>query len=102
MFIACVHIHVKPEYREKFIELSMENARKTREEPGNLRFDVIQSQEDENRFMLYEVYRDSSGMDAHKQTCHYAAWRDAMPAMMAEERYTEKYHPVYPMNAEEF
>ena len=41
MYIACVHVHVKPENGDAFIEATLENARNTVREPGALRFDVI-------------------------------------------------------------
>jgi len=41
MHVVCVHVHVKPENRDDFINASLENARNTIREPGNLRFDVI-------------------------------------------------------------
>ena len=86
MYVVCVHVHVRGEHREEFIVATLENARNTIAEPGNLRFDVIQQIEDPNRFMLYEVYRDEAGMLAHKETAHYAAWRDTVEPWMAEPR----------------
>lgn len=78
MYVACVHVHVKPEHRDDFIQASLKNAASTTREPGNLRFDVIQQADDPNRFVLYEVYRDEAGMESHKQTTHYANWRNAV------------------------
>ena len=46
MFVACVHVHVKEENREHFIEATLENARNSVREPGNLRFDVNQQTDD--------------------------------------------------------
>ncbi len=96
MHVVCVHVHVKPEHREEFIRETLVNARHTVQEPGNLRFDVIQRIDDPNRFMLYEVYRDEAGMEAHKQTAHYARWRDAVAAWMAEPRQGIKHVPLFP------
>lgn len=96
MHVVCIHVHVKPESRDAFIEATLENARNTIQEPGNLRFDVIQQVGDPNRFVLYEVYRDEAGMNAHKQTAHYARWRDAVAAWMAEERRGVKHLSLFP------
>ena len=57
---------------------SLENARNTIQEPGNLRFDVLQQADDPDRFVLYEVYRDEAGAKAHKETPHYARWAEAV------------------------
>jgi len=96
MYVVCIHVRVKPEHREDFIAASVENAKNTVQEPGNLRFDVIQQIDDPNRFMLYEVYRDESGMQAHKETAHYAKWRDAVGDWMAEPRRGVKHQSLFP------
>lgn len=96
MYVVCVHIHVKPEHRDAFLEASKENARRTVQEPGNLRFDVLQQADDTDRFMLYEVYKDEAGMNAHKETAHYAAWRTAVETWMAEPRRGVKYDSCFP------
>ena len=96
MYVVCVHVHVKPENRHDFIQASLENAAGTVKEPGNLRFDVMQQSDDPNRFMLYEVYLDEDAMDAHKQTAHYATWRDTVADWMAEPRKGVKYQSLFP------
>ena len=99
MYVVCVHVRVKPKNRDDFIRASMENASNTVEEPGNLRFDVIQQTNSPNRFMLYEVYQDEAAMQAHKKTPHYAAWRDAVADWMAEPRRGVKYQSLFPKAA---
>jgi len=100
MHVVCIHVHVKPEHREEFLRETLENARNTVREPGNLRFDVIQQIDDPDRFMLYEVYRDEAGMEAHKATAHYARWRDAVAPWMAEPRKGVKHVSLFPERAE--
>lgn len=102
MFIACVSVYVKPEHREAFIEASLENARNTRKEPKNLRFDVLQGLEDPDYFFLYEVYRDESGMDDHKTTNHYQKWRETVEEMMAKPREGIKHRNLFPETEEAF
>ena len=97
MYIVHVFVHVKPEYIEDFKAASLENARNSVQEPGIARFDVIQQADDTSRFVLLEVYRDSSSAPAaHKQTKHYARWRDSVADMMDEPRYAIKYHNLFP------
>lgn len=96
MYAVCVHVCVKEENREEFIAATLENAQATIQEPGNLRFDVIQQIDDPNRFVLYEVYRDEAGMGAHKDTPHYAKWRDTVAAWMAEPRQGVKHAALFP------
>ena len=54
MYIVCVHVHVKPEHRAAFVEATLDNAKNTVQEPGNVRFDVLEQNDDPNRFVLYE------------------------------------------------
>ena len=96
MFIVHVHVHVKPEFVEAFKEATIENARNSVQEPGIARFDVIQQQDDPNRFVLVEVYRTADDPAKHKETAHYAKWRDAVAEMMAEPRSSVKYDNVFP------
>ena len=77
MYVVCIHVRVKPEHREEFVRASLENARQTIQEPGNLG-STCREADDADRFVLYEVYRDEAGMEVHKATAHYAAWRDAV------------------------
>jgi len=100
MYVVCIHVHVKPENREDFVRASLQNARSTLGEPGNLRFDVNQQLDDPNRFVLYEVYRDEAGMAAHKETAHYARWRDAVAPWMAEPRQGVKHRSLFPESEE--
>lgn len=96
MFVVLVYVHVKPEYVEDFLEASRENARNTIREPGNMRFDVNRQVDDPNRFVLYEVYRDEAAAAAHKETAHYARWREAVGPWMAEPREGVKYTGLFP------
>jgi quinol monooxygenase YgiN len=96
MHIVHVHVHVKPECVEAFKKVSLANARASLEEPGIARFDVVQQQDDATRFVLVEAYRDADAPARHKETGHYAAWRDAVADMMLEPRYSVKYQNVVP------
>ncbi len=96
MHVVFVHVHVKPEHRDEFLRATLENAQGTIQEPGNLRFDVLQQADDPNRFVLYEVYRDRAGMEAHKQTSHYLQWRDTVGPWMAEPRQGISYAAMFP------
>jgi (4S)-4-hydroxy-5-phosphonooxypentane-2,3-dione isomerase len=102
MFVACIHLHVKSEHRQAFLAATLENARQTIEEPGNLRFDVLQLTDDPNRFMYYEVYRDEADMKAHKETAHYARWAATVPNLLAEPRSGVRYESVFPEEARQW
>ncbi len=96
MFIVHVFANVKSEQVEAFRAATLENARKSMQEPGIARFDVIQQQDDSTRFALVEVYRTSDDPARHKETAHYQKWRDTVADMMAEPRSSIKYTNVFP------
>lgn len=96
MFIVHVFCHVKPEFVEAFREACIDNARNSVQEPGVARFDVIQQQDDPTRFVLVEVYRTADDPIRHKETVHYARWRDTVAEMMEGPRSGVRYSNVYP------
>jgi quinol monooxygenase YgiN len=96
MLIVHVHVKVKPELVEAFVEATLANARESVKEPGILRFDVLREEGASDRFMLVEVYRTPDDPARHKETAHYAAWRAAVEPMMAEPRRSVKYGEVFP------
>jgi autoinducer 2-degrading protein len=96
MLVVHVFVHVKSDSVEAFKAASIENARNSVLEPGIARFDVIQQEEDPARFVLVEVYRTAEDPGRHKETAHYATWRDRVADMMAEPRSAVKYTNVFP------
>ncbi len=96
MLIVHVHVRVKPESVAEFRQATIENARASVQEPGIARFDIVEQHDDNTRFILIEVYRTPEAPAAHKETAHYAKWRDTVADMMAEPRQSVKFHPVFP------
>ena len=99
MLVVHVHVQVKPECVEAFRKATIANAEASLKEPGIARFDVVQQAGDPTRFVFVEVYRDEKAPAKHKETAHYAAWRDAVASMMAEPRSSVKYTSVFPTDA---
>lgn len=91
MHVTLVHVHVKPEHVDDFIQASLANSAESVKEPGNLRFDVLQSSDDPSRFVLYEAYATAEDAAAHKQTEHYLTWRETVADWMAEPRQGVQY-----------
>src|SRR5947209_2343993 len=99
MFIVQVQIHVQPEFVDAFREATLENARNSVKEQGIARFDLLQQADDPARFLLTEVYREAGAQARHRETAHYAIWRDKVADMMAEPRTSVKYANVFPTDA---
>ena len=96
MLIVHVHVSVKSQFVEEFKKATVENASNSIKEAGVLRFDVIQQEDDHTRFVLVEVYKNAEASAAHKETAHYAKWRDTVAEMMAEPRQGIKYTTIFP------
>lgn len=102
MVVYCVSVHVTAGHEEDFRNATKINHERTRTEPGNLRFDVLQSQADPTHFTLYEVYRSEDAVAAHKATEHYRCWRDTVAPWMARDRQGERFVPLYPSDARDW
>jgi (4S)-4-hydroxy-5-phosphonooxypentane-2,3-dione isomerase len=96
MLVVHVDIAVHADRVADFLAASVDNATASLTEPGVLRFDVLRDDGDPAHLVFVEVYRDEQAVSAHKQTPHYAAWRDAVAEMMAKPRTRVTYIPVTP------
>jgi autoinducer 2-degrading protein len=95
MLIVHVDIHIDPTAIDAFKAATLANAIASAQEPGIARFDVLQDHADPTHFVLVEIYRTQEATIAHKETAHYAAWRDAVAPMMAQPRTSVKYGYVF-------
>ena len=100
LLVVHVHVRVKPDSIETFKTATLANAEASLQEPGIARFDVCQQKDDPARFVLVEVYKSDDAPARHKETTHYARWRDAVADMMAEPRTSGKFASVFPGEAQ--
>lgn len=98
MIITTVTVYVKPENINDFIEASTENHQASIKEPGNMRFDVLQSMTDPTRFLLYEAYESEEAAAAHKKTEHYLKWKKRVDSCMARTREGIAHRVVAPQD----
>jgi autoinducer 2-degrading protein len=78
MLALWVKVRVKPGERERFLQaIEVDALGSERDEPGCLRFNVLQDQQDQNVYYFFEVYRNEAALEAHRAAPHYAAWRAA-------------------------
>lgn len=97
MIVTIVHVYVKPEFVQAFIEVTRDNHEQSVKEPGNLRFDILQDAGDPGKFVLYEAYESEQDVAAHKETAHYAKWRDTVENWMAKPREGIKHKLIFPV-----
>ena len=96
MLIVQVYVKVKEKDIPFFIIETKENAEKSLLEKGVFRFDVHQDIDDQQQFLLTEIYQDAQAPLEHKKTAHYKKWKGAVAEMMEEPRYSVKYRNIFP------
>jgi autoinducer 2-degrading protein len=96
MQVTIVNVSVKPAHVDDFIEASRLNHEASVKEPGNRRFDVLQSSDDPTKFVLYEAYENAAEAAKHKETEHYRKWRETVQDWMAQPRSGVHYEGLYP------
>src|SRR5260370_703077 len=89
MLAIWVKVRVRPQLRQRFLEaIEVDALGSERDEPGCLRFNVLQDEHDENVYYFYEVYKDQAALEAHRAMPHYAVWRAAADARDAPSEPT--------------
>lgn len=99
LLVVHVDIAVVPEHLDAFLAATEANAAASRREPGIHRFDVLTDRSDAAHVVLVEVYVDEAAAAAHKETAHYATWRDTVAPMMARPRVGTRYVNTSPDDA---
>ena len=97
MYALVVPLKVKPEMREKFLAAALDDSIcSVRDEPGCMRFDVLQDNTDPSKFFFYEVYLDENAVKAHQASAHYARWRAVAGEVLAEPTNASRCTTIFP------
>lgn len=76
MIAMLVKVRINPETRAQFLEaIEVDALGSERDEPGCLRFNVLQDAEDADVYYFVEQYKDDDAIAAHRAAPHYAVWR---------------------------
>ncbi len=102
MIVNIVTVYVKPEHIQDFIQATLTNHENSIKESGNLRFDVLQCKDDPTKFILYEAYRSPQDAAEHKNTQHYAIWKDTVAPWMAKPREGTTYIIIAPAEVDQW
>jgi quinol monooxygenase YgiN len=101
MISLVVKIRIKPEHRDTFLKaIEVDALGSERDEPGCLRFNVLQSEADENVYYFYEVYKDEAALEAHRAAPHYAVWREAAAVALDGPADVQRTVTVFPKERE--
>ena len=95
MVIVKVELHVKPDQVGAFLAASIANGECARQEPGNIRFDLMRELDDATRFVLIEVYKTPEDQQAHSRSPHFRVWLDATRDMFVD-RAAKRYVAAFP------
>ena len=88
MLAVVVRIEVGPGRMPEFLPLVLQNARSSLGEPACRRFDVLTDPDRPNAVLLYELYDDAAGFEAHKATPHYASFDAAAAPLLSFKEVT--------------
>ena len=97
MLVNLVKVRIKPQQRQRFLQAIEHDALASeRDEPGCLRFNVLQDKTDADVYYFYEVYKDQAALEAHRAMPHYAVWRAV--AEQLEPPEATRCETVFPSN----
>lgn len=102
MIVTIVKVYVKTEHVDQFIAATLENHKGSVEEPGNLRFDILQHRDEPACFTLYEAYESEEAAAKHKETPHYLKWRDTVAPWMAKPREGAPHRVIAPTESSQW
>jgi (4S)-4-hydroxy-5-phosphonooxypentane-2,3-dione isomerase len=95
MYALTVTAHILENETETFIQKTLEYALATQKEHGNLRYDILQSEDDPTCFVIYEVYRTKEDFLLHRETPHSLKWKAEIENIMAKPRERIRCHSIY-------
>ncbi|MGF6148189.1 Putative monooxygenase ycnE [Kingella potus] len=64
-------IAVRPKHRDELLAVFAGLVSASRSEAGNLRYDLHQDLQNENRFVFFENWRDQAAVDSHNASTHF-------------------------------
>ena len=86
MYALTVTVNVISNEIGEFLQKTLEHALATRKENGNVRYDVLQSENNPACIVIYEVYRTKEDFLLHRKTLHTVKWKAETESMMAKPR----------------
>jgi (4S)-4-hydroxy-5-phosphonooxypentane-2,3-dione isomerase len=89
MLVVLVNVTVRREMLAEFERAILANADGARtREPGCVRFDINQKEDDPAQWLFYEVYKDSAAFEAHRASPHFAAYQQVADRALLSKSLT--------------
>jgi quinol monooxygenase YgiN len=91
MIIVHGTIPIRPDCRERALELARAMAQATQAEPGCLSYDFYVGLSDASTLMLFQEWEDMDALMKHFQTPHMETFLQALPSVVSGEIVTRRY-----------
>ena len=89
MFIVLVQVEVKPELVGEFTPAILTNAaRSVERDPGCVRFDVLQREDDPTKWAFYEVYENEHAWVQHRASAHFLSFKEVADRALISREVT--------------
>lgn len=95
-FAVHTYLTVNAGEEEEFLEATIKMAKKSLEEAGVLRFDILRDVEDDGRFLFIEVYRERAAWKFHASTDNVWLWQQAAAPLVKSKRISKTYTTHFP------
>ncbi|MCD7035384.1 antibiotic biosynthesis monooxygenase [Metabacillus sp. GX 13764] len=83
MIIIHALFQVNPEKQEEFLQEIQPLVAASREESGNISYDLVKDTDKENVFRMIEVWQDGPAVQSHNQSEHFTAFTGKAKAFLA-------------------
>ncbi|PLT34488.1 putative quinol monooxygenase [Bacillus sp. V5-8f] len=91
MIIIHAHLKVEPNKREAFLEHSKQVISHSKEEAGNISYQLFEDTAHDNSFVFLEVWKDDQAIEQHEQTEHFKSFVKDLDQFLLEPIQVEKY-----------
>jgi quinol monooxygenase YgiN len=92
MIVFQITFHIPPHFAAAFAKATLERGRVTRQEPGNLHFELFRDQAEPIRWQLLEAYQDRDAFGAHLRTSHFRNWKTLTEPWQPKRALGTRYH----------
>ncbi|AIY06264.1 putative cytoplasmic protein [Planococcus sp. PAMC 21323] len=83
MIIIHANLQVQPAQEQAFLAAAKAVIEGSRQETGNISYDLKKSTDQEQHYTMVEVWKDAEAVQAHNTSEHFQAFVQQAPAFMA-------------------
>ncbi len=83
MLIIHAHLHVKSDQEQAFLDAAKGLIAATRNEEGNISYDLTKHTEHEGHYTMIELWKDEAAIAAHNASAHFQSFVAEAKAFMA-------------------